>query len=38
MFRNLEVIKGIIEEDFNPLELFESEKKTVPGISWTIPE
>ena len=31
-------LKGITEDEFNPLELFQKEGKRVPRISWTIPE
>jgi hypothetical protein len=37
-FRNLNEMKGIIEDEFNPLELFEREGKHIPSLSWTIPE
>jgi hypothetical protein len=37
-FRNLKTFKGIIEDEFNPLEYFIKEGKRIPQISWTIPE
>lgn len=37
-FRNLLTFKGITEDEFNPLDVFISEKKRVPNISWTLPE
>lgn len=37
-FRNLEMIKGVIEEEFNFLEGFQNENKHVPCISVTHPE
>ena len=37
-FRNLKTIKGITEDEFNPLEIFIKDGKRVSSISWTIPE
>jgi len=37
-FRNLYCLKGITEEEFNPLEAFQAKNKKVPMICWTIPE
>lgn len=37
-FRNLLEFKGIIEEEFYPLELFQQEGKHIDRLSWTIPE
>ena len=37
-FRNLRTLKGITEEDFNPLDMFIKEGKKVPCISWTLPQ
>ena len=37
-FRNLKTLKGITEDEFNPLDVFISEGKRVNSISWTIPE
>jgi len=32
------MVKGIIEDEFNPLEAFEKEGKRFNSLSWTIPE
>lgn len=37
-FRNLHTLKGITEDEFNPLDVFIKEGKKVPSISWTLPE
>lgn len=37
-FRNLITLKGITEDEFNPLDVFVKEDKRVPNISWTLPE
>lgn len=37
-FRSLKVLKGITEDEFNPLDTFIKEGKRVNSISWTIPE
>jgi hypothetical protein len=37
-FRGLKTLKGITEDEFNPLEQFIKEGKRVSSISWTIPE
>jgi len=37
-FRNLQTLKGITEDEFNPLNVFITEGKKVPCISWTLPE
>jgi len=31
-------MKGISEEEFDPLELFQEAQKRVPKLSWTLPE
>ena len=37
-FRGLRTLKGITEDEFNPLDMFIKEGKRVHSISWTIPE
>jgi hypothetical protein len=37
-FRGLKTLKGITEDEFNPLDAFIKEGKRVNTISWTIPE
>jgi hypothetical protein len=37
-FRSLRTLKGITEEEFNPLDAFIKEGKRVHSVSWTIPE
>ena len=37
-FRGLKTLKGITEDEFNPLEEFIKVGKRVSEISWTIPE
>lgn len=37
-FRGLKTLKGITEEEFNPLDGFIQEGKRVPSLSWTMPE
>ena len=37
-FKNLVEIRGITEQEFNPLEAFSTIGKHVPKLSWTIPE
>lgn len=37
-FRGLKTLKGITEEEFNPLDEFIREGKKVHSIVWTIPE
>lgn len=37
-FKALRTLKGVTEDEFNPLDMFISEGKRVNTISWTIPE
>ena len=37
-FKNADTFKGIIFDNFNPLELFESKGKKIRNLSWSIPE
>ena len=37
-FRSLKTLKGITEDEFNPLDVFIKEGKRVHSLSWTIPE
>lgn len=37
-FRGLKTLKGITEEEFNPLDGFIQEGKRVSSLSWTLPE
>jgi hypothetical protein len=37
-FKSLKTLKGITEEEFNPLEAFIKEGKRINSISWTLPE
>lgn len=37
-FRNLRTLKGITEDEFDPLDIIRMENKRIPCISWTLPE
>jgi hypothetical protein len=37
-FKSLKTLKGITEDEFNPLDVFIREGKRVRCLSWTIPE
>lgn len=38
MFKNLDELRGIIEEEFNPFEAFQEQGKHIKKLSWTLPE
>lgn len=37
-FKGCDTFKGIIFDQFNPLELFEKENKKLRHLQWSIPE
>jgi hypothetical protein len=37
-FRGLKTLKGVTEDEFNPLDAFIREGRRVSSLSWTLPE